>query len=309
MNASEKTALPTSSISYNEWSEKASKQLARAKQWTTPIRQRRASGKIHPIFDFLFTYYTFSCAQLEYWHPGKSILLEGAKLSHNFGEKSYSTCSGGSYLDYTKFNTKARYRAKWCLDLCRAIENRLPKFGCFGLHEWAMVYNGGPEGRPRHEGVLPLRLSQSETNAVVEKHPIRCSHFDAFRFFTPSAMPLNQLQPTLETRPENEQAGCLHSNMDLYKWTAKAMPWVGSDLLWDTFIYAVRCRELDMKASPYDCTSLGYTPIEIENETGRAIYKAEQKQLSEDSKALRSRLIKGLETLLLRSEKLNNHSL
>ena len=33
------------------------------------------------------------------------------------------------------------------------------------------------------------------TDAVVESHRIACSHFDAFRFFTPTARPLNTLQP------------------------------------------------------------------------------------------------------------------
>ena len=96
----------------------------------------------------------------------------------------------------------------------------------------------------------------------------------------------------------NEQSGCLHTNMDLYKWTAKAMPWVGSKLLWDTFEYAMRCREIDMRASPYDCTSLGFTAIPIETEAGREAYEREQRALTEAGKPLRARLIAALEALL-----------
>ena len=96
----------------------------------------------------------------------------------------------------------------------------------------------------------------------------------------------------------NEQPGCLHTNMDLYKWAAKAMPWVGSELVWDTFEYAIRCREIDMRASPYDCSSLGLEPIRIETEAGRAAYEQEQRALTEAGKPLRARLIAALQDLL-----------
>ena len=71
---------------------------------------------------------------------------------------------------------------------------------------------------------VPLRLGQAGTDAVVEAHPIRCTHFDAFRFFTPPAVGRNRLQPTRETQPELEQPGCLHATMDLYKWAYKLEP-------------------------------------------------------------------------------------
>ena len=124
------------------------------------------------------------------------------------------------------------------------------------------------------------------------------SSFDAFRFFTDTAKPLNRMQPTQDTRLNNEQLGCLHTNMDLYKWTAKSMPWVGSDLLWETFEYAVRCREIDMRASPYDCAPLGLQPIRIETPEGRDAYQREQRSLTATGKPLRKRLIAALETVL-----------
>src|SRR6202012_5541497 len=69
--------------------------------------------------------------------------------------------------------------------------------GCFGLHEWAMVYGGDERRHP-----LPLRLGQRGTDEVVGAHPIRCTHFDAFRFFTPAAVPRNRLRPTRATQAE-----------------------------------------------------------------------------------------------------------
>ena len=89
---------------------------------------------------------------------------------------------------------------------------------------------------------------------MVEAHPIRCSHFDAFRFFTP-AVDRNRLQPTRETQPELEQPGCLHAGMDLYKWAYKLSPATPGELVADCFELAVEIRELDMRASPATCAS------------------------------------------------------
>ena len=75
-----------------------------------------------------------------------------------------------------------------------ATAGRPPTLGCFGLHEWAMVHRavdvmGRRRRRVRHD--WPLRLGGAGTDEVVESHRIACSHFDAFRFFTGSARPLN----------------------------------------------------------------------------------------------------------------------
>ncbi|MGJ8653496.1 MAG: 3-methyladenine DNA glycosylase [Opitutaceae bacterium] len=281
-----------------EWQHLAEIHRARAEEWTLPYRSRRARGAMHPVYDFLFIYYRFAPAQLEYWHPGKDVALSASEWPQVQNEKAYSMEDGRVFLDTTKIDAKVRKRLQFSLDLCRAVKERPPQFGCFGMHEWAMVYKGGPEGRARHEGTLPFRLAQRDIDRVVESRPICCSHFDAFRFFTDTAMPFNRVQPTQEGRLQNEQSGCLHTNMDLYKWTAKCMPWVGTELQWDTFQYAIRCREIDMRASPYDCGQLGYEPIPIETAEGRETYEQEQRKLTKSASALRNRLINALEELL-----------
>lgn len=142
----------------------------------------------------------------------------------------------------------------------------------------------------RHE-YLPLRLGAEGTDAVVEKHKIRCTHFDAFRFYTPQAVPLNELQPTRELQVELEQPGCLHGNMDLYKWAYKMSPAVPTDLLMDCFELAWDIRIMDMQASPYDLTEWGYAPIRIETPEGKANYVREQKQFAQRANELREKLL------------------
>ncbi len=105
---------------------------------------------------------------------------------------------------------------------------------------------------------------------------------------------MNRLQPTLDDRVAHEQPGCVHANMDLYKWAAKAMPWVGTELLLDCFKLAIELRDLDMRASPYDLTEWGREPICIETPEGRRVYENEQRKLAERAVPLRERLIETL---------------
>jgi hypothetical protein len=143
-----------------------------------------------------------------------------------------------------------------------------------------------------------LRLSPADIARVVDSLPVRCSHYDAFRFFTPEARPLNRLQPARKTSVDLEQPGCLHANMDLYKWSFKLAPWSSSDLIADTFELARDIREVDMRASPYDLQSHGYAPILIECPEGRAEYESLQRGFAERWRPLRQRLIDLCESLL-----------
>ncbi|WP_197509762.1 hypothetical protein [Tessaracoccus coleopterorum] len=179
--------------------------------------------------------------------------------------------------------------------LLRAAAAAAPRFGCFGMHEWAMVYRLR-EGETRHP-YLRLRFPPDELAAIVLDVGCRCTHFDAFRFFTEPARPLNLLEPTRERQVELDQPGCLHVNMDLYRWAGKLSPAVPSDLLFDTFLLARRIREVDMAASAYDLTDWGLEPIRVETPTGRAEYAAHQRGFAERAAPLRAGLIAVIDAL------------
>jgi hypothetical protein len=132
----------------------------------------------------------------------------------------------------------------------------------------------------------------------VEAHRIRCSHHDAFRFFTAPARPRNELQPAREDQVALEQPGCLHATMDLYKWAYKLSPAISSEAVLAGFDLARRTRELDMRASPYDLSALGYRPVRIETPEGRAEYVARQRELADAGQELRARLLAACRALL-----------
>ena len=161
--------------------------------------------------------------------------------------------------------------------------------GCFGLHEWAMVYRQSPD-QLRHTS-YPLRLGPTATDQVVESHRLTCTHHDAFRFFTPEARPRNAAQPTRESQHEHDQPGCLHVTMDCYKWAYKLSPFTSADLVADCFALAREVRLVDMRAAPYDLSALGVEPIAVETAAGRADYVAAQREFAARAEPLRTRLI------------------
>jgi hypothetical protein len=143
-----------------------------------------------------------------------------------------------------------------------------------------------------------LRLGQRGTDEVVEAHRITCSHFDAYRFFTDSARPLNTLRPGHDDRDLFEQPGCLHAGMDLYKHASRLSPLVPSELVADCFALARDIRELDMRASPYDLSGLGYSPVLIETVEGKQEYVAAQRSFAQRGAPLRQRLVTECDRLL-----------
>jgi hypothetical protein len=273
-----------------EWQDRAAAHERRVDSWIEGHLERRKAGRSHPVEDFLFTYYGHRPARLRRWHPGAGVLLSQAR---DYGP-GYLDLPEGATLDVARLLPKRKALLEYTAALLAATASRPAHLGCFGLHEWAMVYR---TEEVRH-AAQPLRLSPGEIAEVVERRGVRCSHFDAFRFFTEPARLLNVLQPTRESRVELEQPGCLHANMDLYKWAYKLSPLVSSDLVADCFALAHEIREVDMRASPYDLSGMGYRPITIENAAGRTEYAANQRAFAERAAPLRARLLDACHQLL-----------
>ena len=284
--------MVAASLSIADWTDRAAAHAAKVGPWADAFVDRRSRGAKHPVHDFLFTYYSFAPGKLKQWMPALDEHLEvsdEALASHPWLAGRWAQVHDGVLsLNTGLIDHRTRDLARFVADLCGRIASRVPRLRCFGLHEWAMVYRQTPE-EIRHNA-HPLRMAPDDLAAFVECQSINCSHYDAYRFFTPGARPLNTLNPQLETRLEMEQGACLHANMDLYKWTTKLWPWVGSDLVAETFLLALEGRDLDMRASPYDLAAMGYEPVRIETEEGRKQYQLEQQAFAERSALVRERL-------------------
>jgi hypothetical protein len=274
-------------LTQDAWRPLEAAHQARVDARTTAHLSRRQDARKHPVEDFMFTYYMQSPAQLRRWHPGPGVDLEGAGEREEW--KFYRYDAIAARLDVRAFLASRSDTVRLVRDLLTATAARPAQLGCFGMHEWAMVYGLTPD-QVRHVD-WPLRLGPAQTDAVVEAHQIRCSHFDAFRFFTPAARPLNLLAPSRNSQAAMEQPGCLHANMDLYKWAYKLSPAIPSALTLECFDLAREVRELDMRAAPYDLSELGVEPLPIETAAGKVEYVEAQRDFAARARPLRARLI------------------
>jgi len=288
-------------LAADEWRALEEAHQQRVSRYADPYLARRSAGQKHPVEDFLFTYYTQKPGQLRRWHPGAGMVLTGAAAPPRSGWKHYRTLDDGELaslglppdstavtVDVAAFLDDRRDAVDFAGIILRGTAARPAQFGCFGLHEWAMVYHQDRFDL-RHE-YLRLRLGPEGTDKVVEDNRIRCTHFDAFRFYTPDAVPLNEVAPSRETQRLMEQPGCLHANMDLYKWAYKLLPLLPSELVMDCFELSWRIRAMDMQASPYDLAAWGYPAIPIETPHGKAAYVEHQRSFAAEAAVLRDRL-------------------
>jgi len=279
------------------------------------LQGNRLQEKTHPIYNFISSYYHFKHEILFQYSPGIDTSMHVIDES-DFMHLSTRGRKGGDLVYYDPssliFSRSQLEAFKKAHRILISTHNRAPSLNCFGLHEWAMLYNEGPSIELRQE--LPLRVSREDIRHVVLSNRLRCSHFDAFRFFTKNSIPLNDLHlvPSRENQDILDQPGCLHVHMDLFKWSFKIFPFLPSELLIDALDLAIQARELDMRASPYDLrahASLGELfssePVMIEKPEGRREYQRLQLKLYAASIPIRKKLISSYELFLSKVTSIN----
>jgi hypothetical protein len=77
-------------LTTSEWQARSAAHRARVEQYTQPRRERRSRGAVHPVYDFLFQYYSYSAAKLETWHPAPhEQLVDSPQARACFGGAAY----------------------------------------------------------------------------------------------------------------------------------------------------------------------------------------------------------------------------
>jgi hypothetical protein len=285
--------LRATRLSRDIWQSERDQLRNRVCPWITDRLQRGLRGEKHPVYDFLFEYYSYRPAHLERYTPGLGVFLEGVTRADLDWPKLFTCDAAGAVLLPSETLLKRLPTVRWGVRFLRTTLERPPVFHCFGLHEWAMVYKTTDVRHRR----TPLRLSEVEIADFVDSQRLSCTHFDAFRFFTPDATPLNRYQLDRYAVTEHDQPGCIHVNMDLYKWAFHVAPMTSSRTIVAAFDLARQAREIDMRASPYDLESLGFESIRIETKAGREEYVAYQRQLFDASQPIRASLLHEYEAI------------
>jgi len=267
------------------------------------LKARMHAVREHPVFNFLHTYYRYSAEDLKMFSPG--IDHPGLSFSDDSDlakvHRRYRVISPSQTVKFEipaplaadgRFGWIKLSRAR---DILRATSTRSPFIGCFGLHEWAMVYKNNEQKQP----LLKMRVSETTINEMVESG-VKCTHFDAFRFFHVDALSLNSAELSRETQEDFEQPGCIHATMDLFRYAYSIYPLASSELLRQSLELAIMARKIDMRASPYDVSHINFLgrPIAIETPEGRTQYAHEQLQLHEKAAPIRKRLLDIYEHIL-----------
>ena len=150
-----------------------------------------ACAQSHPIFNFIFQYYFIEKRILLRWTPGPGVLVRGAAPVEPllWQGRGWQAHADGGHYDPRQLRSGKPGRLnglRRARDILRRTAERAAHLNCFGMHEWAMLYQpDGERAPPRHQQ-LPLRLEQAALNRVVAETRIACTHFDAYRFFAPS---------------------------------------------------------------------------------------------------------------------------
>ncbi len=125
-----------------EWQARAEAHLA---------KERRSRHEPHPVHDFLFQYYMYSPGKLETWHPAPSESLEDTPdARERFRPPEYRAADGVIRRDLGALSHEGREQLSLVANVLAATQSRPANFGCYGVHEWAMVYRGHDI---RHAGV------------------------------------------------------------------------------------------------------------------------------------------------------------
>ena len=148
---------PTVVLDADVWRAREQAHAERADALTAGHRDRAARGERHPIEDFLFTYYSYS--------PACCGAGTRAPASNWRMPRTRPAPSGAGMQPARRprlaHRRPRRHRAREGAVARRrradpaATRGAPGAFGCFGLHEWAMVYR-----QAEHRHPVPLRLGQ-----------------------------------------------------------------------------------------------------------------------------------------------------
>ena len=256
-----------------------------------------AQSRDDPLLNFVFTYYGSdlgAAANLGRWCPPVGVAIEA---SQDDRERLWRGIESSGAYDPRKLPKKRLAALERGRAALAATRKRPPIWHCYGLHEWAMLYRPDGAPQPHKHQSLPLRVDQATINRVVEADEIKCTHFDAFRFFAPEATDKNRHALTRQTQLDHEQPACVHANMDLLRYALRLAPFVDASLIGDALDVALQARDLDIRASPY--LLAGAAPVEVETTAGRKEYVRRQAAVHDAAAPVRDRLLAAYDDFFL----------
>ena len=254
-----------------EWRARAAAHRQRMRRFTGPHRERKQRGEKHPVLDFLFTYYSPPARRgCGAGTPGRGSCCAAVRST-----------SAGPATSRRRRRAPRRPRAlprprrpPGSSALLAGTAARPAQLGCFGLHEWAMVYRlpGRAAARGGRCGSAPAAPTRWSS-------PTRC----AARTTTPSGS--SPRRPARTSSPEaadqvttSSPAACTPA------WTSTSgrtsWPRRARRTWWPLLRAGPRRPRAGHARVPLRPDRLGYSPVPIETRAGRANLRAKRKRKS-----------------------------
>lgn len=128
--------ISLSLIDAPEARERARAHDRRMARFTYDHLERRRHGEKHPVFDFLFDYYSLRPAQLHRWHPGLGSCIPSEADLPNASWPFYATDERHRvHVDVDDFLSRRGNTVAQARVMLEAPLNNPAHFDCFGLHE------------------------------------------------------------------------------------------------------------------------------------------------------------------------------
>jgi hypothetical protein len=70
-----------------QWTACADEYASRVERFVAPQARRSQIGEAHPVWDFLFSYYSLRPRQLRCWHPGYGVVLTGSEPIRRYRDR------------------------------------------------------------------------------------------------------------------------------------------------------------------------------------------------------------------------------
>ncbi|GBG30071.1 Hypothetical Protein FCC1311_062912 [Hondaea fermentalgiana] len=301
----------------SEWTRAAAEHGARVASLLAEGRDAKGGLRAdHPIFNFLRSYYFVKSAadvrkKLTRWSPGALAWLRLGNIPDAEQDQTLSALRlerapqdeppphDGRLQDSSSYcrvivTQKDADALHFVQGVLQSTTTNAPVLNCFGMHEWAMLYQEADEDEPfaAQFQSLPRRVAQQDINATVRALKVNCTHFDAMRFFAKSAKTYSRHHDIdREQSFVSENPACLHAQMDLLRHALKLGALIPGAMLANALELALEARALDVAASPYDATAFGLEPVAVETEVGKAEYKTRQLRLAQRARPLRRAML------------------
>ena len=126
------TGRESSFLERSEWLRLKASHIEAIAPWTNERVTRANRAERHPVYDFLFTYYSFRPAHLARWSPGADVVLRDATITDLDWPDDFIETETGWLIPSDSFPAHRQTYLTWAVRYLEETQSRPASFCCFG---------------------------------------------------------------------------------------------------------------------------------------------------------------------------------